>query len=362
MKKSLLLIAMCLSALGTYAQDDDVYFVPSHEDTSASNDTPDTYTSGRSSYAPITDDETFQSSNWAANRGTCGRDIDEYNRRGRNYKQQLPDTLDAQASYNQGYDDGYEDGSCTARIVRFWSPRAGVYVSSPYYLDYFDLIDYDPWYYGYGSPCSWGWSGWYGWGSWYGWRPYYASWGWGWDFGWHDPFFWHGYGHGWGWHHPDFAWHPSHNFLPSNAQRGAVGGWTARGGARGVGPVNNRGIAGRGTTGFSQRSQARSGNAWNGFFNRSGRNAQNANGVIRNSRTNVNNSSNGRNFFNRSNKSSSSPARSTQSNRSNDNNRSYNTSAPSRSSFGNSGGFGGGSRGGFGGGSRGGSRGGGRGR
>lgn len=47
MKKSLLLLTLCLSSLGTYAQDDDVYFVPSSKDKTETNDT---YTaSGRSS-------------------------------------------------------------------------------------------------------------------------------------------------------------------------------------------------------------------------------------------------------------------------------------------------------------------------
>ena len=152
MKKSLLLLALCLGSLSTYAQDDDVYFVPSSKDKVQSNDT---YTApGRSSYSPISgneDNSTFQSSNWANGRGNGKWNVDDYNRRGRNYKSNVSDTLDNQQTYNQGYEDGYEDGSCTARIVRFCSPRAGIYVSSPYYLDYYDLC-YDPFYYGYGSP------------------------------------------------------------------------------------------------------------------------------------------------------------------------------------------------------------------
>lgn len=160
MKKSLLLLTLCLSSLGTYAQDDDVYFVPSSKDKTETNDT---YTaSGRSSYTPITgsDDPTFQQSDWAAGRGNGRWDVDAYNRRGRNYKGNgVADTLTSQQTYDQGYEDGYEDGSCTARIVRFWSPRAGVYVSSPYYMDYYDLYyTYDPFYYGYGSAWSIGWS------------------------------------------------------------------------------------------------------------------------------------------------------------------------------------------------------------
>lgn len=222
MKKSLLLLAMCLTTcVSTYAQDDDVYFVPSSKDKVQYNDTY-TANSGRSTYTPIpTDDASFSSSNWADGRSNGQWDVDTYNRRGRNYKKQLPDSLTSQQTYDQGYADGYEDGSCTARIVRFGSPRAGVIVSSPFYWDYYDLC-YDPFYYGYGSPWSWGWSGWYGWGSWYGWRPYYSSWSWCWGSPWYDPW----YGPYWG-GGPHWVWHPAP--LPSNAQRGPVGGWTARG-------------------------------------------------------------------------------------------------------------------------------------
>lgn len=230
MRKSLLLLAMCLVSIGTYAQDDDVYFVPSAKDRSSQSN--DTYTApGRSTYSPIQgDDNAYASSDWAAGRGNGGRDVDDYNRRGKNYKGSvLADTLTSQQLYDQGYDDGYEDGSYTARIVRFWSPRAGVCVSSPYYMDYYDLC-YDPWYYGYGSPWSWGWSGYWGWGSWYGWRPYYSSW-WGWG-GWYDPWYYGPYyGYGWGW---GGGWYPSH-WVPSNAERGPVGGWISYGGRRGSG-------------------------------------------------------------------------------------------------------------------------------
>jgi len=243
MRKSLIILAMCLGGLGAFAQDDDVYFVPSSEDNTQSSDT---YTApGRSSYAPIPSDDAEASSqeNWADGRGNCGRDVDEYNRRGKNYKGNvLADTLTGQDLYNQGYDDGYEDGSCTARIVRFWSPRAGVYVSSPYYLDFYDLCYYDPWYYGYGWPYAYAWSGWWGWGSWYGWRPWHSSWYWGWG-GWGDPW-WGGPGYAWGGH----GWRPEH-WIPSNAERGPVGGWIAYGGRRGSGPATasnaRSGISGR---------------------------------------------------------------------------------------------------------------------
>lgn len=233
MKKSLMLLAMCLTSVGTYAQDDDVYFVPSSKD---KVERTDSYAAGRSSYTDISsaDSQTFQSDSWADHRGNGKWDVDAYNRRGRNYRgQNASDSTRAREtaslSYDDGYDDGYEDGYYTSRLVRFWSPRVGVYVSSPFYLDYYDLCYYDPFYYGYASPWyGWGWSGWFGWGSWYGWRPYYSSWygGWGWH-GWYDP-----------WFGPGYAWHPRDWWYPSNAKRGPVGGFVAYGGARGTGAGN----------------------------------------------------------------------------------------------------------------------------
>lgn len=367
MKKSLLVLAVCLSSLSTYAQDDDVYFVPSSKDRIENKDTY-TSTPGRSSYTPITgSEEDFSTSHWADGRGYGGRDIDAYNRRGRNYKGDIADSIGAKQIYDEAYEDGYEDGSCTARIVRFWSPRAGIYVSSPFYFDYYDLCGlYDPFYYGYGSPWSWGWSGWYGWGSWYGWRPYYSSY-WGWGSPWYDPW----YGPAWG--GPHWAWHPTH-WLPSNAERGPVGGWVSRGGARGsygsVGYANtgsrrgsSSGLGGRGFgTGGNGASAPR--RSFGSIFNGSGRTTTNSGSYSgRGFGTTTPNTTNS----NRSNNRSFTPNTNTNTNRSN--NRTYDTNrgysqptTPSRSSgsgFGGRG-FGSGSTGGgrgFGGGSVGGGRG-----
>lgn len=362
MKKSLLLLAMCLSTLSTYAQDDDVYFVPSSKDRVEQKDT---YTAnpGRSSYTPITGKEAdYSTSHWADGRGYGGRDIDAYNRRGRNYKGDVADSVGMKQVYDQAYEDGYEDGSCTARIVRFWSPRAGIYVSSPFYFDYYDLCGlYDPFYYGYGSPWSWGWSGWYGWGSWYGWRPYYSSF-WGWGGPWYDPW----YGPGWG--GPSWAWRPTH-WLPSNAERGPVGGWVSRGGARGAYGSAGYASSGRGASlGLGGRGFGSGSNGTNAS-RRSFGNVSNGTGrVIGNG-----GSYSGRGFgtttpsTNRSNNRTFTPNTKTDTNRSNsrtfDNNRSYSQpSTPSRSNSGSFGGrgFGSGSVGGgrgFGGGSAGGGRG-----
>lgn len=361
MKKSLLLLAMCMTSLSTYAQDDDVYFVPSSKDRTESNDT---YTAnpGRSSYTPISSDESvFSSSNWANGRGNDGRDVDAYNRRGRNYKGQSADSLGVKQLYDQAYDDGYEDGSYTARIVRFWSPRAGVYVSSPYYFDYYDLCGfYDPFYYGYGSSWSIGWSGWYGWGSWYGWRPYY-SWGWNspWYNPWYDPWYDPWYGPGWG--GPHWVWHPTH-WLPSNAERGPVGGWVSRGGARGVGGAglaNTTTNSGRGSSsilsgrGFGGRNSvvnnSNNRRTFGNIFRGSNSSTTNNNSKYQGrgfGKSNQNNTQSNRRVFNTDNQNNRS------SNRTFGNSNTYSQpSTPSRSS--SVGGFGGRGFGGGGGGGRG---------
>lgn len=357
MKKSLLLMVMCLSfgSLATYAQDDDVYFVPSSK---AEEDVKDSYTSS-SSYEPIADDEAFSQSHWAEGRGNGKWDVDAYNRRGKNYKYR-DEVVDKnvqssteRASYDEGYEDGYTDGYFTSRLVRFCSPRVGIYVSSPFYMDYYDLCYYDPWYYGYGSPWSWSWSGWFGWGSWYGWRPYYSYWGWG---GWYDPWWGGCYPH----HH---HWYPT-DWYPSNARRGRLGGYIAYGGRRGSGvststggrgnysgrPSGSLGIGGRNHRGNANFSGRPSRN-----FGTSGRpsryNGSNGFDVNRPNRGNSNTARPSRSFNNRNNSDYNRPSQ----NRSNFN-------RPSRSSSFDRGSFGGGGRSGFGGGFGGGRSGGGRGR
>lgn len=383
MKKSLLLTVLCLSSLCTYAQDDDVYFVPSSKDNIEQDDSYTAPDAGKSTYTPITtSDDAFNHSDWANGRGNGKWDVDAYNRRGKNYNpQSANDSLTSQESYDQGYSDGHEDGSCTARIVRFWSPRVGISVSSPFYYDYYDLC-YDPFYYGYGSPWSWGWSGWYGWGSWYGWRPYYSSWswGWGWHSPWYDPWYDPWYRPGWGWGHNDWAWRPAP--LPSNVQRGPMGALTSRSGGRGAGLPISTSTNGRsgsmgvsGVNGNNGRTWTNTnGRGWN--VNNGGRgwsNSNRSNAIGTNNGNSRNNTytptnTNGRGFGNTNTNRGWSD-----SNRSNT--RTTQPSQPSRStnsgSFGSGRGFGGGSVGGgsFGGGGRsvggggfGGGRSGGRGR
>lgn len=233
MKKSLLLLLMCIgaNAATAWAQDDDVYFVPS-EKAQSSSQPKHTQKHAYDTYDPVANDYDFQESNWAEGRGNGNWDVDSYNRRGKNYKGQCDEEKsNAVSCYDQGYADGYEDGKYTQRIVRFYSPRPGIYVSSPYYLDCYDFY-FDPWYYGYAG--GWAWSGWWGWGSWYGWRPYYSNWHWGWG-GWYDPW--------WGW--PSYAWYPHHHWhgswYPAGSERGPRGGYIAYGGRRGAASYSTNG-------------------------------------------------------------------------------------------------------------------------
>ena len=259
MKKSLLFMICCLSTLGAHAQDDDVYFVPSSKN-KVEVEAPKSFSS--SSYTEWNDDEDDYA-DWSEGRGNGNWDEDSYNRRGNKNEddacrsEQRYDKQEKQNKrhkkekydndYDEGYEDGYVDGYFTSRLIRFWSPRIGVYVSSPYYWDYCTYSYYDPWYYTWGPSWSWGWGGWHYWNSWYGWYPYHHHW----HHRWYDP--WYGY--------PSYAWGSTH-WYPSNAQRGRVGGWLSYGNVRGAGSrlnygnstYSNRrtstsfGQAGRGTT------------------------------------------------------------------------------------------------------------------
>ncbi len=214
------LMAICTIATGSFAQEDDVYFVPSRN-----AKTKVTNTSGvpSSSYQSI---ETPAESNWAEGRGYGHWDVDAYNRRGA-----YADSLTSDSLYQSMYADSlglYGSGSgydCTERIIRFHSPDPGVCISSPYYADfYYDLYWYDPWHYN-----SWYWGAynpWWGWS--YRYSPYWYSGWYGW-YGWYDP-----------WYHPwyDPYWypgggrpphHPGHHpgYAGNGGHRGPTGGYVS---------------------------------------------------------------------------------------------------------------------------------------
>jgi len=191
MKKAFLsLILVMAMPIALFAQDDDLYFVPSKTKADApkveQKSSEPTYYSGSS------------------------RDVDEYNRRG---------------NYWSHYQKIGTDGEGND-IIEF-QKGTGVYPDSTY-IDttfvgkYYDtIIDdaddfaytnrmsrfdgfYDPWYYSY----RWGygpyWRGYYD--PWYG--PYYSGW-YGGYYGWYDPWYspWYGYyGYGWGYPYYAYAW------------------------------------------------------------------------------------------------------------------------------------------------------------
>lgn len=371
MKKSLLFMACCLTTLGIHAQDDDVYFVPSSKENTETLIHKDYNQPSSDKWNTDYDEE----SDWSEGRGNGSWDEDSYNRR-KNGKHYDKHTADENRSpkrdrksryrnedpYSEGYEDGYQDGLYTSRLIRFWSPRIGIYVSSPYYWDYYTAHFYDPWW-SYGPSWSWTWSWNWGWNFGYAWNGWgychYPHWHYGYT-GWYDP--WYGY--------PHYGWN-SH-WYPSNAQRGPVGGYIAYGNVRGTngtshygsGRTPNRRPSGsfgrdgynyRGTSGaYNSRPSRNFGNRYNtgnrpsstgSYGNRNqpsrqfgrpynGSNSQSkpsTNRKDRPSRNNYNNRPTNREF---------------NSNRSNsfDHNRSS-FGSPSRSGFGNrGGGFGGGGR------------------
>ena len=134
---AILILATCFASW-SFAQDDDVYFVPTKARKAAEAKKLQERQQRRlqSDYEYIQNqgygaDAFRDNDNWASGR-VGQRNVDEYNRR-----QATPDT-----SYvpDAGYD---EEGVYTSRLIRFHSPRVGVVVSSPYYGFWVDC--YDPW-------------------------------------------------------------------------------------------------------------------------------------------------------------------------------------------------------------------------
>ena len=125
------------------------------------------------------------------------RDVDEYNRRGGS-SSDVTNQGSATEETNVEETPDNEDFKCTKHIIRFYSPRRGIMISSPYYWDicYDDVWDvyYDGWAYGLPSYAYWR----YAYDPWYYNHWWYRS---CWDFtwGWYDPW-WGSYY--WGWHHP----------------------------------------------------------------------------------------------------------------------------------------------------------------
>lgn len=202
MKKiALTCIALC-AAISAMAQDD-MYFVPTKKAIQQEREVNLGYRQSQVYDVPA---ESFDHDNWADGRNYGNRNVDEYNRRGVRSK-----TADSLRSNRMRYDDE-APYTATSRIVRFRSPGITI-VTSPYYYDYYDFADYDPWI------DDWAWGGWrysydpfyYNrWSTWYSpWSysynywgsPFYfgASWRYGWygsywNYGWNSPYYYGGWG------------------------------------------------------------------------------------------------------------------------------------------------------------------------
>lgn len=191
-----LLILFGAIFLSGFAQDDDIYFVPSKaKKQQAQQPAP----ARVSPVAGTTTSNREDTADWAAGR-ISNRDVDDYNRRYVNHNDSL---------YEEMQSEDTQSGIYTTRLVRFHSPRVGIYVSSPFYADYYDY------WYDYGFLPDYHWSSiygpWYGWGwSWNRW-PYWNTW-----WGWHSPY----WDYCWNWHcgYPGWgipSWSASHR--PSRA-------------------------------------------------------------------------------------------------------------------------------------------------
>lgn len=176
-------------AAGSFAQDDDLYFVPSkkevksHVENIREPNEPPTYYCG------------------------SNRDVDEYNRRGKlkSYYQKIgtdtlgndiiefhagdgtyPEVADTSAVYPgsvQYYDDDADDYAYSRQMGHFdgfygwYDPFFSSYWHGPYWRSWYGW--YDPWYYG-GWYDPWIYSSWYGWGwsypyHYYGWAGWYPT-------------------------------------------------------------------------------------------------------------------------------------------------------------------------------------------
>ena len=185
---AILILAIGVSMM-SYAQEDDVYFVPTkaRKEAEAKSLQEQRQRQFQSDYEYIQSQNAGSlvtagdDDNWAKGR-VSHRNVDEYNRR----------QMSSDTTYVAPESD--EDGLYTSRIIRFHSPRLGVVVSSPYYGMWVDY--YDPWL----SPWDFDYyyDTWYGWG----WNPYFYHSSFYWRPGWYDP--WWSYSWGWGWHP---GWH-----------------------------------------------------------------------------------------------------------------------------------------------------------
>lgn len=194
-----LITALAAVSMGTMAQDD-LYFNPKEEKPV------DAVTECPEGHRP---DGVRPVDPW---RGGCGRDVDEYNRRGQlqSYYQKIgTDSLGNDIIQFQPGDGLYpdyvaetdtvypgsavyggdDDYTCSRSLSRWgdWYGPYDIYYASRWGWPYYYGRYYDPWFADYYWSYGWPYYGYYG----YGW-PYY---GWAGYYGWYHPWY---YGYGWG--------------------------------------------------------------------------------------------------------------------------------------------------------------------
>lgn len=208
-----LAVMICSFPLLASAQSD-VYYIPTKKVKTITR----TDSNGEEVYTYSA--KAVKESNATAKYYSDNRDVDEYNRRGGSSASGVASNQESLTDEDETYvaDDpqAIEDYKYSKHIIRFYSPRRGIMISSPYYWDicYNDVWDvyYDGWAYGLPSYAYWT----YAYDPWYYNHWWYRS---CWDFtwGWYDPW-WGSYY--WGWHHPLYwGW-----------DRPWYGGWAFHGG------------------------------------------------------------------------------------------------------------------------------------
>lgn len=245
MKTAILIsIMMVMLPIGTYAQYDDMYFVPKKEkkaetkETQSASSRQEVRQTSMVTSTPVLRESdngfTLDSETDYSTSLSDERDVDEYNRRYMFYDggSEEADTLyedsvaaEEEGEWVNGFNGSDADYQYTKRILRFYTPTVGIPVSSPLYWDlcygpdaiYWNV--YDDGFYAYAFPSSWNslyYSPAFSW-SW-GWRPW--GWGYSWYGGWYSPWYdpwYYGPWYGYGWYHHPHYWGPHYG-----------GGWAGR--------------------------------------------------------------------------------------------------------------------------------------
>lgn len=235
MKKSFLLLAFAGAfALQSWAQSDDMYFLPSKSKTKVAPQETSAYYVGSS------------------------RDVDEYNRRGRfgsSCQPIGPDSLGNDIIAFQKGTGVYPDSSYVDTTFSYICNSDWEYEEFPYTRSLSRWYGYyDPWLYSNWEPGMWSFFG-----PWYDDPWYYGSYA-----GWYDPWFfgyrrwgWPYYGgwYSWGWNYP--YWGGSHVHYAGGNPRGVTGNrtWSYSGGAgRGTTAGRYPGTHGSANTGTSRNT------------------------------------------------------------------------------------------------------------